>query len=263
MIKTNFHTHTYRCKHAQGDIEDYCRAAVEKGIEVLAFTDHTPLPDSWQQGIRMSLDQLHEYCEKIEDARKRYPKLKIIKGLECEFRTCYADFYRDTLLGEYKIEMLVGGVHFFPYQNCWYSLHGKEITQEMLLAYKDITLETINSGLFTFLAHPDLFANKYLPWDEQTEQICHEIISAARTANIPLEINGYGVVKGEIKTPNGKRWGYPIENFWKIASQYDVEVVINSDAHYPENITGGMKECYDIARKYNLKIADMQKRIGY
>ena len=26
-FRHNFHTHTYRCKHATGDVDDYCRAA--------------------------------------------------------------------------------------------------------------------------------------------------------------------------------------------------------------------------------------------
>ena len=26
-MNANHHTHTYRCKHATGDVDDYCRAA--------------------------------------------------------------------------------------------------------------------------------------------------------------------------------------------------------------------------------------------
>ena len=44
-LKRNYHTHTYRCQHARGDCVDYARVASELGMEVLGFSDHTPLPD--------------------------------------------------------------------------------------------------------------------------------------------------------------------------------------------------------------------------
>ena len=43
----DYHTHTFRCKHAQGDVEDYAKYAVEYGIDVLGVSDHTALPDNW------------------------------------------------------------------------------------------------------------------------------------------------------------------------------------------------------------------------
>ena len=29
MLQRNYHTHTYRCKHATGDVIDYAKAAIE------------------------------------------------------------------------------------------------------------------------------------------------------------------------------------------------------------------------------------------
>lgn len=262
MIHENYHTHTFRCKHAKGDIADYCVAALEKGIEILAFTDHTPTPDNWHNEVRMDLDELHDYCEKIEQARIDFPTIKIIKGIECEYRPEVLDFYKDTLIGEYGIEMLVGGIHFFPFKGESLGMFGIEMTLEMLDVYEQIAVSTIESGLFSFFAHPDLFASIYRKWDENAIRVSKRILAAAQESNMPLEINGYGVVKGLVDTPDGKRWGYPIEKFWELAANYDIEVVVNSDAHYPSKIVGGMSECYEIAKKYGLKLANMQDRLG-
>ena len=47
----NYHTHTYRCKHADGDCCDYAKVAVEQAMEVLGFSDHTALPNGfWPEG---------------------------------------------------------------------------------------------------------------------------------------------------------------------------------------------------------------------
>ncbi|MCB7558415.1 PHP domain-containing protein, partial [Tyzzerella nexilis] len=43
-MKTNFHTHTFRCGHAVGNEEAMVKSAIEEGIEVLGFSEHVPLP---------------------------------------------------------------------------------------------------------------------------------------------------------------------------------------------------------------------------
>ena len=44
MKKTNFHTHTYRCGHANGSEEEMVCAAMKMGIEELGLSEHIPLP---------------------------------------------------------------------------------------------------------------------------------------------------------------------------------------------------------------------------
>ena len=43
-IKANYHTHTKRCRHANGSDRDYIEAAISAGIKTLGFSDHVPLP---------------------------------------------------------------------------------------------------------------------------------------------------------------------------------------------------------------------------
>ena len=38
----NYHTHTTRCRHASGTEEAYVQAAIQGGLEILGFSDHTP-----------------------------------------------------------------------------------------------------------------------------------------------------------------------------------------------------------------------------
>ena len=39
----NYHTHTARCRHATGTEEEYVLAAIDRGLKILGFSDHTPL----------------------------------------------------------------------------------------------------------------------------------------------------------------------------------------------------------------------------
>ena len=43
-IKSNYHTHTFLCKHALGDSEDYVKRAISLGYHTIAITDHGPFP---------------------------------------------------------------------------------------------------------------------------------------------------------------------------------------------------------------------------
>ena len=38
----NYHTHTTRCNHATGTEEEYVQSALERGLEILGFSYHTP-----------------------------------------------------------------------------------------------------------------------------------------------------------------------------------------------------------------------------
>ena len=40
----NYHTHTWRCNHAFGVEKQYIENAIEAGLRILGFADHTPYP---------------------------------------------------------------------------------------------------------------------------------------------------------------------------------------------------------------------------
>ena len=83
----NYHTHTYRCNHAQGAEEDYVCRAIEAGYAVLGFSDHTPwpVPHPDSPRVRMSLDQLDGYVHGVRQAASRHAdEIRVLVGLECE-----------------------------------------------------------------------------------------------------------------------------------------------------------------------------------
>jgi histidinol-phosphatase (PHP family) len=114
------------------------------------------------------------------------------------------------------------------------------------------------SGLFSLMAHPDLFANAYLTWDAESEACSRAILEAAADLKIPLEINSYGLRKPALTTAAGKRPMYPWHPFWALAADYSVQVIVNSDAHRPEDVAANMIEALSIVQQYALTLADMQ-----
>ncbi len=65
MMKTNFHTHTFRCGHAVGNEEAMVKSAIEEGIEVLGFSEHVPLPRYRKhifKGMRYTLNHFRSFA---------------------------------------------------------------------------------------------------------------------------------------------------------------------------------------------------------
>jgi histidinol-phosphatase (PHP family) len=256
-ITCNLHTHTSRCKHASGNVVDYCLAAIDQGVPVLGFSDHTPLPDNRWLDVRMDFSELGAYSRDVDVARERFPELLILKGMECEYAKEYVAYYQDTLLGELGFDYLVGGAHYFPYRGEWLSVYGETRNAQTLRAYADYVVASMASGLFAFIAHPDLFGNACKRWDDDAVRCARDILQAAEALHMPLEINGYGLRKPMIDTPEGRRRQYPWMPFWRLAAEYDVTVVVSSDAHRPQDVKANMAEGLDIVQACQLLLASM------
>ncbi len=252
----NFHTHTWRCKHATGTIKDYADAAVKNAIHestILGISDHTPLPDNRWSHVRMDMSELDEYEAEFKDIES--DNIIVLKGLECEWDSDYEDFYRDELLGERNFDYLIGAVHYFWNGTDWEYL--SEIrTAKHLTQYSEIMLATMKTGLFSFIAHPDGFGAGYQQWDNNAKACAIDILSAAEELSIPLEINGYGLRKNKLFTPDGERHVYPWINFWELAGNYNIKAICNSDAHRPEDVNTSIKECKEIANRFNIEIIE-------
>ncbi|MHC4883614.1 MAG: histidinol-phosphatase [Planctomycetota bacterium] len=256
----NYHTHVARCHHAQGNVLDYALAARDAGVKILGISDHTPLPHGRWSHVRMEMKELGDYFDEVEAAKVQVPEVHLLTALECEYAPEFEEFYREELLPH--CDYLLGGTHWFFRDEGWHGLHYKSSTEEDFLAYADTIIASMQSGLFLFQAHPDLFAGACETWSPIAERCSRRILKAAEEIGMVLEINAYGIRKPWIETPEGKRPRYPWRHFWELAREYQVEVVINSDAHRPEDIIAEMDTAFAIARDCNLPLADMTTRLA-
>lgn len=77
----NYHTHTWRCKHADGLEQEYIEAAIGAGMQVLGFSDHTPypFPNGYVSFFRMAPSQAADYFSTLTQLKERYAgKLSLI-----------------------------------------------------------------------------------------------------------------------------------------------------------------------------------------
>lgn len=251
----NYHTHTYRCKHATGNIDDYVKEAIKLNGTTLGFSDHTPFPNNQWIQWRMNMNELYDYIKELDCAKEKYSHvIDIYKGLECEYDPKFFSYY-NSLLNEYKFDYLALGLHFYKYENEW--IHTDEVlmNKDKLDSYAKLLVEAMETGFFKFVAHPDFFATSYLNWDKNAENASIYIIENAMKLDIPLEINGNGFRKNKLITSTGKRYPYPLYEFWNTASKLGAKVIIGSDAHKPRDVYD-FKKCLSLASSLKLNIIE-------
>ena len=90
----NYHTHTYRCGHAQGEEREYVQQAIAGGIKLLGFSDHTPYDffDSQPRNrpMRMMPEELPDYAESVRALAGEFrDRIEIHLGVEAEYYPRY------------------------------------------------------------------------------------------------------------------------------------------------------------------------------
>jgi histidinol-phosphatase (PHP family) len=230
-------------------------------MEVLGFSDHTPLPDNRWEKARMALSELDDYERAVSEARSAFPKLRVLLGMECEYVEEFRTFFEDELLGERGYDYLIGAGHYIGVDDSWYGSFDHAVAPANLRRYVDQVIATINSGLFAFIAHPDLYGCCNHLWNDDCAHAARDICQAALASDMPLELNGYGIRKPWIDTPIGRRAMYPWLPFWEIAAEEKVKTLINSDAHRPEHVGSGLAELGPMQERLGLEGIDLIDRL--
>ncbi len=256
----NFHTHTYLCKHAKGCPVDYVKEAKKFSCSALGFSDHCPYPDSSWAYCRMHKDEIGLYKSLVEQAASEAP-FPVYFGFECEWLPRFKSWYKDYLKAELKTDFLVFGSH-------WYEIDGTlayvpEITDKKdVFGYIDFTIEGMATGIYSFLAHPDLFLSRVENIDADYRACSKALIRAAIEFNMPIEINGYGTLKKTVNRNGKSEYGYPAREFWEIARDMKARVICNSDAHFPEHTVLGCLRAYEFAETLGIVPEDAGAAIG-
>ena len=222
MQRFNYHTHTYRCGHADNNMsdEDFVKLFVKKGFNKIAFTDHCPEKEiiDNRKNMRMKYSEKDEYLSSVKELKNETDKL---------------------ILGQHFIYDKNNEIKF---------LRRKKYTDEDALKYAEYIKIAIEKNIPDIIAHPDVYMLSRDTYTKVDEKVAHIICSAAEKYGIPIEIN--------LSHPNeciiGKRDNivYPCKEFWKVASEYrNLKVLYGVDAHWDYQILN-YETAIEVANKH-------------
>lgn len=244
----NYHTHTYRCHHATGTERQYIEKAIAGGITRMGFSDHVPFrdPNGKERSYRVSMMDAPLYFESLRQLREEYrEQIHIDIGFEMEY---YPEYFQQMLntVCDLGAEYLILGQHHIRYgaKDSAPSTNPNPSEQD-LACYADTVIEAMQTGVFSYIAHPDLF--HFVGSDAIYRLHMRRLCSASNQYHIPLEINFLGIRKNR---------HYPNPLFWEIAGEENCEVVFGCDAHDEENAcdANSFRIACALAEQYHLRV---------
>ena len=232
----NYHTHTKRCRHANGTDREYVENAIKLGIKTLGFSDHAPyiFDGNYYSHYRMFPDEIMEYKNSIMALKREYKNdIDIKYGFELEY---YRDKHEREMefLRKYEPEYIILGQHFVgsepqgEYVAC-------QSDDQFLIDYVDECIEALKTGDFVYLAHPDIAGYDF---SEKTVEIEYSrLLQFCKDNNFPIEINVLGI--------SGNRW-YSKRKIFTLAEKIGTKVIVGLDAHSPKVIS---QKSFDMANE--------------
>ena len=255
----NYHTHTCRCQHAGGTPMEFAAVAADNDLQELGISDHMPYEDDRFYN-RMRMREFPDYLQDIRNAQQVYPNLKIYRALECEYLPTNRA-YLEKLRAE--LDYLILGQHFFL--DGWGILRDTyhlESTQ-LFLPYAESVRDGLATGLFSFVAHPDLIGVHDYPADDNFIRAANIMLDAAEKYNVPIEINANGIRQGNriFHYRNSKTdhhdYMYPDSRFFRMVAQRQLPCIINADAHSPKEMCGKhIDDAFAFADALGLNVLD-------
>lgn len=219
-LTKDYHVHSVFSKnnHGKSTIREIVERAVELKLEEIAITDHGP--KHLLYGISENNIKLAK--EEVIKLRAEFPNIKILLGVEANILDYSGTTdINDTVLKNCDI-ILCGfhlGARFSTFIDFWkfivlnyFGKHNKKIYEKMKIENTKAYLKAMDKYKINILTHP----GDKIPVDIDL------ISKKAEQKNIILEINNHHahLSKDEIE----------------VAQKYNVKFVIDSDAHYKDNI---------------------------
>lgn len=250
MLRSDYHTHTPLCKHAEGEPEAFVAKAIQLGLHSYGIADHAPMPpeqepyDDW----RMLYAELPLYFEWIARAKKaaQLSELRVLSALECDWIPGIEPWIR-RLRQEHEWDYLIGSVHYLPnneaVDNSIYA--DSTITGSVEGDWKQYWASVqcmVESRLFDVVGHIDLVKI----WGRMPEgnltAYYASTLDALEGSGMAVEINTAGWHKhcGE---------QYPSVHILSELLRRRIPILINADAHYPEHLSRGWEDAIALLQR--------------
>ncbi len=264
MQKFNYHSHTYRCGHADLDMKDeeYIQEYIKMGFKKVAITDHCPEKNEIDKrdNMRMDYTQKDEYLNSIKKLKEKYAdKIQIETGFEVEYLPGEEENIKEL---KREVDKIILGQHFIYDDDKELRIHGADnFTDEELIRYAEYIQKAIELNIPDIIAHPDIYMYKREKFGEIESKVANMICKVAEKNNIPLEINLAQIFNKtyfEDKKLNNdpiekqkerlSKVVYPRREFWEIVTKYNIRVLYGIDAHRRGQISR-YKELIELANE--------------
>ena len=251
MNLTNYHSHCSFCD-GRAPFEEFVKEAITQGFYSYGVSSHAPLPFPTQW--TMEWEQMEAYLDEFKNLRSKYAdEIELYVGLEIDYlnEESNPSVARFT---ELPLDYRIGSVHLLYDAagevvdiDCSPAVFKERVDRHfngdvlgVVRMYFDRLFRMVELGGFDVLGHADKMhynASCYHPGllDEPWyEALMKDYFSLVASRGYLVEIN--------TKAYDSLGTFYPNSRYWELMKEYQIKVLVNSDAHYPERINAGRME---------------------
>ncbi|MHA1376838.1 MAG: histidinol-phosphatase HisJ [Candidatus Helarchaeota archaeon] len=247
----DYHIHTKLCRHGVGELEDFVKAAIDKGLVEIGFNEHFPqefilegLPKKYHNLIpikeyAMPMNEFPDYVKKVLKLKEQHKdQISIKLGTEFDFLERKADFIKKEI-EKYPFDYVFGSVHQiyfagkpFAFDDSRFLKFYDEYDIDDCYRLYFTTLEdAINSKLFDVVSHLDLIKKYgFRPKNQvKYESLINQVLTSLKKNKLVMELNTAGDRK-KIKE------FYPEDFILRKAFERGIEITLGSDSHKPSEV---------------------------
>lgn len=233
MINRDLHVHT-TYSDGKNSPEEVLLSAIEKGISILGFSDHSYTDFDLQYCIKK--EKVEEYINTILSLKEKYKgKIEILCGIE-------QDYFSG--IPKYAFDFVIGSVHYFKLGDEYIPVDSNADTltnaadkyfdgdiYALCEEYFRLVSEVVDKTNATVIGHFDLITK----FNEKTPLInlnnpryiaaWQKAVDKLIDKNIPFEINTGAISRGYRTTP------YPAKDIIDYIKKKGGKLILSSDSH--------------------------------
>lgn len=260
----NLHTHSY-FSDGKSTPEEVVLEAINQGMKVLGFSDHSPVP--FENSFAIKNDEVQNYISTIKSLKEKYQdQIDIYCSMEMDFIPGIVKDFKKTK-EELNLDYMIGSVHLVgnDINKLWFIDGSKvETYDEGLFNYYNGDIkkgvktffhqynEMIETEEFDIVGHFDKIKmhnrDRYFTENEKWyRDLLMETLTLIKEKSLIVEVNTRGIYKKRSEDFYPSTWILPI------MCEMNIPVVISSDSHKSEELTLCFKEAEDALKTAGYK----------
>lgn len=259
-ILANYHTHNHYCDGKEAP-EAYIKKAIELGFQALGFSSHAPV--LFENEYSIPPEKFEDYCSEIEILKQKYQdRIELFLAIEADYipnKTHDFSYFRNAC----NLDYIIGSIHMITNPTnglVWYIDGGKQERWDKGLdevfggdikagvkAFYNQTNTMIEMQKPEILGHFDKIKmhNKnrfFLQTDTWYQNLLQESLQLIKEKDVVMEINTRGIYKGRFDEL------FPSVSIFKKAQDMGIPLMLNTDAHHPNELLGYYTEAIEIIK---------------
>ncbi len=234
------HIHTSLCRHAVGEMSEYVKAAIDKGLAGITFLEHIEVNIHGKQRTWLAEDDIDTYFHHGNLLKKKYQgRLEIQLGAELGYSPDGVPALK-RIIDRYPWENIGLSYHFLPHNDQHVNMMSRDKVQltvleeigfsEVATKYFTGLLQALNHISCDKICHLDAVL-RHAPTFQLSRQhylLIDRILTRMQEKGTALEVNTSGF--------SLRNHPFPCAPILKKAMDLGLPLVIGSDAHNPDQV---------------------------